>query len=145
VRAGGLHGNTFEIEVVAAPVERAPVFTRGYVTCAGLHRGAADLEGGVRRVPGAVPAALRDGAAAVAFVELATHRGHFLGRAISRLLIFEHDGGAFIRDIGCWDPLPRHLAKMYETAGKEAQAAFWGREPRDMSMLAQLAQVSAGG
>ena len=58
LRAGGLHGNTFESEVVAAPVERTPVFTRGYVTCTGLHRGAGDLEGAVRRVTGAEPEAL---------------------------------------------------------------------------------------
>ncbi len=33
----GLAGQTFEIEVVAEPTPRSPVFTRGYVTCTDLH------------------------------------------------------------------------------------------------------------
>jgi len=138
-----LHGATFEISVIAAPAERAPIFTRAYVTCTGVHRDAADLEAEVRGLTAAVPAALPAGAHAVALVELTTHRGHFLGRAVSHLLIYEHDGATFIRDIGCWDPLPPHLAVVYETVGKDAQVAFWGPEPAEASMLAQLAQVTA--
>ncbi len=44
LRAGSLDGQTFEIEVVAHPAPRTPVFTRGYVTATGLHtdRGAID-------------------------------------------------------------------------------------------------------
>ncbi len=37
LRSGGLEGQTFEIEVVAHPAPRTPVFTRGYVTATGLH------------------------------------------------------------------------------------------------------------
>jgi hypothetical protein len=33
VRRGGLLGQTFEIEVVADAAPRAPIATRGYVTC----------------------------------------------------------------------------------------------------------------
>jgi hypothetical protein len=36
-----------------------------------------------------------------------------------------------------------HLAVAYETVGKDAQAAFWGPEPPEASMLAQLARVTA--
>ena len=38
LRGGGLAGQTFEIEVVAHPAPRTPVFTRGYVTATGLAR-----------------------------------------------------------------------------------------------------------
>jgi len=140
-----LDGATFEISVVAAPTERAPILTRGYVTCTGVYRDAHDLEPEVRGLTAVVPGALPTGANAVALVELTTHKGHFLGRGVSHLLIYEHDGAAFIRDIGCWDPLPPHLTVMYETVGKDAQAAFWGPEPPEASMLAQLAQVTARG
>jgi hypothetical protein len=143
VTPGGLRGATFEITVVAGVVERAPVFTRAYVTCTGVHRGARDLAAEVRGLRTAVPEALPDAARAIALVKLTTHRGHFLGRGISHLLVYEHDGAAFIRDIGCWDPLPAHLAVVYETVGREAQVAFWGPEPAEVSMLAQLAAVTA--
>jgi hypothetical protein len=39
LRSTGLAGQTFEIEVVAEPAPRSPVFTRGYVTCTELHFG----------------------------------------------------------------------------------------------------------
>ncbi len=138
-----LEGATFEISVIAAPAERAPVVTRAYVTCTGVHRDDGDLEAEVHGLTAAVPDALPPGAHPVALVELTTHKGHFLGRAISHLLIYEHDGATFIRDIGCWDPLVPHLAVVYETVGKDAQAAFWGPEPPESSMLAQLARVTA--
>jgi len=138
-----LRGATFEISVIAAPAERAPIFTRAYVTCTGVHRDPRALDAEVRLLTAAVPGALPTGADAVALVELTTHKGHFLGRAISHLLIYEHDGATFIRDVGCWDPLPPHLAVVYETVGKDAQVAFWGPEPAEASMLAQLARVTA--
>ena len=40
LRSGGLEGQTFEIEVVAHPAPRTPVFTRGYVTATGSAHGA---------------------------------------------------------------------------------------------------------
>ena len=39
LRSTGLEGQTFEIEVVAEPTPRSPVFARGYVTCTELHLG----------------------------------------------------------------------------------------------------------
>jgi len=141
---GGLRGQTFEIEVVALLARRAPIFARAYVTATAVHRRGRALERAVRDVLAHVPEALPAGGEALGLIELTTHAGHFLGAAVSRLLLFADDGRAFVRDIGCWDPLPRHLSAAYALAGREAQAAFWGPEPADLSMLAQLARVSSG-
>jgi hypothetical protein len=57
----------------------------------------------------------------------------------------ERDGAGSIRDVGCWDRLPPHLSAAYAGAGRAAQNAFWGPEPEELSMLAQLARVSSRG
>jgi hypothetical protein len=145
VRDGGLAGATFEIDVSAARVPRAPIFTRAYVTCTELHLGGPPLEQAADALGEHVDEALPGGATPLAFVQLTSHHGHFLGRACSHLLVYERGGDGFIRDVGCWDPLPGHLSAAYATAGREAQQAFWGPEPADLSMLAQLARVSARG
>ena len=142
VRGDALRGTTFEIDVSVAPVPRAPIFSRAYVSCTADRRGRS-LDEGVAAIAAHCPNALSDDAEPVALVELTSHRGHFLGRARSHLLVFERGGQSFIRDIGCWDPLPPHLAAAYAGAGREAQAAFWGPEPEDTSMLAQLARVTS--
>lgn len=144
---GGLRGQTFEILVVAQPMARALVATRGYVTCTAIHgqgavlqRRAAELDASLRPLGDeAVP----DGGSAIALIELTTHASHFMGNAISHLLVFQAGGAAFVRDVGCWDPLPRHLKATYAAGGHTAQLAFWGPEPEDASMLTQLALVSA--
>jgi hypothetical protein len=145
VRAGGLPGATFEIDVSAALVPRAPMFTRAYVTATDVQLEGPGLERAARDLGEHVDEALPAGAAPRAFVQLTSHRGHFLGRAHSHLLVYEDGGAGFVRDIGCWDPLPAHLSAAYATAGREAQQAFWGPEPEDLSMLAQLARVSSRG
>jgi hypothetical protein len=76
-------------------------------------------------------------------VELTTHVGHFLGRGLSRLLVWEDDQGAWLRDVGSWDPLPAELAAPYRFAGEAAQHAFWGPDKPDQSMLVQIALASA--
>jgi hypothetical protein len=146
--SGGLPGQTFEILVVAQPMARALMATRGYVTCTAVHwpgatleRKAAELDAGVRAQTEAE--VLPRAASPLALIELTTHAHHFMGRAISHLLVFESGGGAFIRDVGCWDPLPRLLRATYAAGGHAAQVAFWGGEPAEASMLAQLARVSA--
>jgi len=140
LRRGGLAGQTFEIEVVARPAPHTPVFTRGYVTATGLHDD-----------PDTIAAALEPAAAGLGepplpagttprlLLELTTHAGHFLGPAVSRLVIWEQDGGAFIRDVGEWDPLPAHLAVPFRLAGRTAQHAFWGGGLPEDSVLHQLA------
>lgn len=154
VRRRGLLGQTFEIEVAVTPTPRTPVFTRGYVTAtqvleartdpqrlaAYLDRLAVDMaSAGAEGGEGPLPA----GATAHALVELTTHRGHFLGAAISRLIVFEHEGAAFIRDVGSWDPLPPHLALTYRAGGHAAQRAFWGDGAPERSMLHQFASAAA--
>jgi hypothetical protein len=145
VRAGRLAGVAFEIDVSAALVPRAPIFTRAYVTCTDLQVEGEALERRARALGEHVDEALPEGATPLALIQLTSHRGHFLGRAHSHLLVYEDRGAGFIRDVGCWDPLPAHLSAAYATAGRAAQQAFWGPEPEDLSMLAQLARVSARG
>jgi hypothetical protein len=154
LRSGGLLGQTFEIEVVAEPSPRSPIFTRGYVTCilaavASEDRkrlGESVEELGRRYAAGAGADArpiLPEGAEPLALVILETHAGHFLGPAHSNLLVWKDaDSSAWIRDVGVWDPLAPYLAATYDLAGRRAQHVFWGPEPAERSMLAQLALVS---
>jgi hypothetical protein len=149
VRRGGLLGQTLEIELAARVTPRTPVFMRAYVTATsvlvrerepdeldayveGLGRDmlAAETEGDVRPMP--------PGARPRAVAELTTHKGHFLGHGTSRFLVFEHEGGAFIRDIGSCDPLPPHLAIPYRLGGNRAQRAFWGEGSPEQSVFNQL-------
>ena len=150
VRRGGLAGQTFEIEVMASPTARTPVFTRGYVTATRLLDGRSDraeldayvaelakIMARVRPPGGDRP--LPPGGSPFALLELTTHAGHFVGAALSRLLIWEHEGRAYLRDIGSWDPMPSHLALPYRLGGHRAQTAFWGDGAPQQSMLAQIA------
>jgi hypothetical protein len=153
LRSTGLLGQTFEIEVVADAAPRLPIFTRGYVTCTELHvaREGGDLAEATARVAAAhraangpgVPPILPGGAEPLALIVLTTHDGHFLGRGRSHLLVWRDAAGAWVRDIGAWDPLPGHLALPYAAAGKRAQHQFWGPDQAAESMLMQLALVSA--
>ena len=142
LRSGGLAGQTFEIEVVAHPAPRTPVFTRGYVTATALHEDRAAIDGVLdRAAAGLGEPALPPGAEPRLLLELTTHAGHFLGPAVSRLVVWEDERGAFIRDIGEWDPLPAHLAVPFRLAGRAAQVAFWGGGAPQDSMLHQLAMA----
>jgi hypothetical protein len=142
VRGDALRGTTFEIDVSVALVPRAPIFSRAYVSCTADRRGPS-LDEGLAVLADHCAEALPDGAEPVALIELTSHRGHFLGRARSHLLVFTRGGQGYIRDVGCWDRLPPHLAAAYAGAGREAQAAFWGPEPEETSMLTQLARVTS--
>ncbi len=150
LRRGGLLGQTFEIEVNARPAPQLPIFTRGYVTCTGvrepgpeLERWADGLNAAVRASDPGGPVPVPDDASPLLAVELTTHEGHFLGRAISRLVVFADASGAWVRDVGSWDPLPWYLAQAYAMAGRRAQASFWGAGPEAASMLARIARLSA--
>jgi hypothetical protein len=153
LRSGRLAGQTFEIEVVAEPTPRSPVFMRGYVTCTELHtRDGERLRAAVGELAeryragagrGATPL-LPSGAEPLGLIVLTTHEGHFLGRALSQLLVWRDAAGAWIRDVGSWDPLPPHLAAAYRARGRQAQEQFWGPAPAERSMLAQLALTTAG-
>jgi len=144
LRPGGLDGQTFEIEIIAIPAPRAPVYTRGYVTATRvLRRGDPGLRPFVAALgEGAGTPAVPEGADVHLAVELTTHAGHFLGRGLSRLLVWEDDEGAWLRDVGSWDPLPVELAAPYRFAGEAAQHAFWGPDKPQQSMLVQIARAS---
>src|SRR4051794_10033589 len=143
LRPGGLPGQTFEIEVAAGTGSGRPMFTRGYVTITALvtpddPRALSDwfaaLEDGFRRY-GDGPVLPEGGEPIVGF-DLTTHEGHFMGSGHNRLVLYTHEGRAWVRAAGTWDPMPWHLDKAYERSGAEAQAAFWGDD--ELSMLHQL-------
>lgn len=81
---------------------------------------------------------LPEGAETLGLVVMTTHEGHFLGRALSHLVLWRDGGGTWIRDVGAWDPLPVYLAATYAAAGRAAQNDFWGPAAPTRSMLAQL-------
>jgi hypothetical protein len=148
LRPGGLAGQTFEIEVVAGNDKALPVWTRGYVTITTLVtpddpvalRGWFEaLEDGLARYGKDEPRALPEGADPLVGFDLTTHRGHFMGSGHNRLMLYTHEGRAWVKAAGTWDPMPWHLDKAYEKAGSEAQHAFWGQE--ELSMLRQLARA----
>jgi hypothetical protein len=143
VRRGGLEGQTFEIHLALHPGPYGLYPTRGYVTCTALWTQRRELERAVDDLRAHVQA-VPEGAQPLAYVELTTHRGHFMGRGISRLIVYADGGSAFVRDVGSWDPLPLHLAAAYRAGGHHAQVAFWGPEDPEASMLAQLAIVTRG-
>ena len=92
---------------------------------------------------------MRTGAAVPSYANdtrsaLSSRRNVSLGPAVSRLLVWEEDDGAFIRDVGEWDPLPPHLAVPFRLAGRAAQVAFWGGGEPEASMLHQLALAVEG-
>ncbi len=150
LRAGGLADQTFEIEVAAGTGRGRPIFTRGYVTITrlvtpddpdALTQYLAELEHGLARYGDDEPRALPEGATPLVGFDLTTHQGHFMGNGHNRLLLYTHEGTAWVRAAGTWDPMPRHVAGAYRLAGKEAQHAFWGQGGvARLSMLHQLAQ-----
>jgi hypothetical protein len=150
VRTGGLDGQTFEIEVVAETVPHLPMFTRGYVTVTRIldppDRPAlsAYISGiNVALAKQGQSAAVPDGANPALVIELTTHRGHFIGNAISRLVLFEHAGRSYLRDVGSWDPMPWYVRLPYRIQGEKAQHAFWGIGTPRQSMLHQIASATA--
>jgi hypothetical protein len=151
VRSGGLEDQTFEIEVVAEIVPHVPVFTRGYVTVTQIldRTDPAALEAYITGINatlaerGQGAAAVPEGASPALVVELTTHNGHFIGNAISRLVLYEDDGTAYLRDVGSWDPMPWYIRLPYHIQGETAQHAFWGLGTPRQSMLHQIALATA--
>jgi len=149
LRAGGLAGQTFEIEVAAGTESGLPVFTRGYVTItrlvtpddpAALREYFAELEAGLARYGEGEPPAVPDGGEPLVGFDLTTHAGHFMGSGHNRLILYTHGGRPWVRAAGTWDPMPWHLEQSYRVAGRAAQHAFWGEGGvARLSMLHQLA------
>ena len=154
LRPGGLGGQTFEIEVAAGTAAGRPMFTRGYVTITALvtpddpealAAWFAELEDGLSRYGDHEPRAVPEGGVPVVGFDLTTHQGHFMGNGHNRLLLYTHEGKAWVRAAGTWDPMPWHVAQAYRTAGRDAQHAFWGQgNIVAQSLLHQLAgRISA--
>lgn len=149
LRAGGLDGQTFEIEVAAGSGAGRPFFTRGYVTVTRLVTPAdpqplvawfETLREGLARFGEDEPPAVPDGGRPLVGFDLTTHQGHVMGNGHNRLLLYTHEGRAWVRAAGTWDPMPWHLDRPYRIAGHDAQHAFWGQgNVVAQSMLHQLA------
>jgi len=149
LRAGGLLGQTFEIEVAADTESGRPIFTRGYVTVtrlvtpadpAGLEAYFAELEDGLARYGAHEPRAVPQGGTPIVGFDLTTHAGHFMGAGHNRVVLFANGGRTWARAAGTWDPMPWHVAAAYKVAGRDAQHAFWGQGGvARLSMLHQLA------
>jgi hypothetical protein len=154
LRAGGLDGQTFEIEVAAGTDSGRPIFTRGYVTITklvtpddpeALAAWFAALEDGLAHYGKDEPRAVPEGVTPLVGFDLTTHQGHFMGNGHNRLLLYTMaDGTAWVRAAGTWDPMPWHIDRAYRVAGSQAQHAFWGQgEVTRLSMLHQLAKQIA--
>jgi hypothetical protein len=141
VGRGSLPGQTFEIHLAVHPTPHLLLATRGYVTCTAVHVEGEGLAGAFAAIPNHLQV-LPAGTEPRAYIELTTHRGHFMGRGISRLLLYRVDGQTFVRDVGSWDPLAPLLAIGYRAGGHHAQVAFWGPRDPELGMLAQLAIVT---
>lgn len=149
LRARGLDGQTFEIEVMAGTESRLPIFTRGYVTITrlvtpddpdALRTYFEELESGLARYGQGEPRAVPEGGEPVVGFDLTTHENHFMGAGHNRLILYTHEGRAWVRAAGTWDPMPWHVAQSYRIAGQAAQHAFWGQGGvARLSMLHQLA------
>ena len=152
LRRGGLAGQTFEIEVAAGTESGRPVFTRGYVTITdlvtpddpdALAAWFAELEEGM--AAHGEPRIVPEGGTSLVGFDLTTHRGHFMGNGHNRLVLYTHQGKAWVRAAGTWDPMPWHIDRAYRVAGNEAQHAFWGQGGVErLSLLHQLARRIAG-
>jgi hypothetical protein len=150
LRPGGLPNQTFEIEVAAGTATGRPIFTRGYVTItalvtpddpAALQAWFDELEHGLATYGDDEPRAVPEGGTPLVGFDLTTHAGHFMGAGHNRLLLYEHDGRAWVRAAGTWDPMPWYVDRAYRVAGREAQHAFWGEgEVERLSLLHQLAR-----
>jgi hypothetical protein len=153
LRPGGLDGQTFEIEVAAGTRAGWPMFTRGYVTITRLVTPADpqalgayfdELEAGMREYGHDEPAVVPEGAQPLVGFDLTTHAGHFMGAGHNRLVLYTHEGAAWVRAAGTWDPMPWHIDQAYRVAGRDAQHAFWGEGGIErLSLLHQLARAIA--
>ena len=153
LRPGGLLGQTFEIEVAAGTRSGRPLFTRGYVTITSLvtpddpkalGEWFEALEDGLARYGNDEPRAVPEGGEPLVGFDLTTHEGHFMGSGHNRLLLYTHEGKAWVRAAGTWDPMPWHVDKAYKIAGSDAQHAFWGQgDDAELSLLHQLARKLA--
>jgi hypothetical protein len=59
-------------------------------------------------------------------------------------VLYTHEGKAWVKAAGTWDPMPWPIDRAYRPAGREAQHAFWGQAGVErLSMLHQPARAIA--
>ena len=149
--AGGLAGQTFEIEVAAGTESGRPIFTRGYVTITDLvtpgrpgRRSQAwfdALEEGLARLRGRRAARGARGRAAAGRLRPDHAPGALHGQRPQPAAALRRRQGGAVRAAGTWDPMPWHLDRAYRIAGRDAQHAFWGQgDVARLSLLHQLAE-----
>lgn len=144
LRSGGLRGQTFEVELVAGTTSGRPIISRGFVSItsflttsdpAALRRWFTELEDGLARCGGEQPQTEPYGSRPIAGIELTAHAGALLGCGRTRLLLYGHAGGAWLRAVGTWDPPSNGTVERLA-----AMAALWGDgSAPERSMLHQLA------
>jgi hypothetical protein len=76
----------------------------------------AEVEEGLARYGDDEPRAVPEGGEPVVGFDLTTHEGHFMGAGHNRLLLYRHEGRAWVRAAGTWDPMPWHLEQAYRRA-----------------------------
>jgi hypothetical protein len=149
LRRGGLDGQTFEIEVIGTPIGHTPLLLRSYVTVDHVVTAAEEDEDhralwstqvrlGFAARPDEPSPIPEDATIHLAF-DLVAHEGHFMGHAKERFIVYTHLGRSFVRAASSWDPLPPHLAALYDQIGRGYQHAFWGLGRPEQSLLHQLA------
>src|SRR5204862_166330 len=69
------------------------------------------------------PRVVTEGATPLVGCDLTTHRGHFMGNGHNRLVLYTHEGRAWVHAAGTWDPMPWRLGRAYRRAGSAAQHA----------------------
>ncbi len=153
LRRRGLDRQTFEVEVIGSPTRRTHLLLRSYVTVEHLvtadehdedHRAlwSTQVRLGFAARPNEPSPIPEDATIHLAF-DLVAHEGHFMGSAKERLIVYTHLGRTFVRAASSWDPLPAHLATLYDQVGRSTQHAFWGMGRPEQSMLHQLAAAVA--
>ena len=115
------------------------MFTRGYVTATGLHDDPATIAASSARRSSTSPRSPPGGDAAASLLELTTHGGHFLGAAVSRLVIWEDADGAALSATSASGTRSRPTSRSRSgwPAGRRS-VAFWGGGAPEDSMLHQL-------
>ena len=133
LRTGGLPGQTFEIEVVAGAGTRHPLITRGYVTATRRLRTRATRRGSRPPSPASRPA-WRTWAAPSPPASRRSpswssrpHAGHFIGPAVSNLLLTAGPGGGTLRDVGVWEPMAFPQRTAYRLGRPGGPARLLGR------------------
>lgn len=151
LRRRGLAGQTFEVEAAVLATARTPLLLRSYLTAQTVvteaNPDARDAWLTQFRVGFASrpeePAPLPDDAELHAACELVTHRGHVLGNAVLRLLLYRVADATFLRVVGSWDPEPTEGDGVVGRLARDSQHALWGMGDPQASFVARMAAAAS--